>query len=348
MAKLSIEDQLAALKKLATASLSAEELEQHLRPFLKQANNLIVARAADIAREFDARRLLPELMAAFEHFLGAPGKSDPQCWAKNALSKALHHLGCDRSALFLCGMRTQQYEPTWGGQSEVAGTLRANCAHALIDCHEITHHVLLLHLLELVADPDKAVRAEVLRAITQAGGESAALLLRMRALTASKEEDAAVIGQCFAGLLSLEGTSEGTGAITFVAGFLSDQDDLSAEAAIALGETRTPEALSALLARLQKPETAIQVPRGRTRRSDTLLAPAFAAVLLSSIALTRQPEAIDTLLDLVAKESSYAEPAIEALANAAFGTEVQARLAAIVAKLDSPRITRIFQQHFST
>ncbi len=344
MAKLSIEDQLGTLKNLQTASLQAGELEERLRPFLKQTNNLIVARAADVARELDARTLLPDLISAFEQFLAAPHKSDPQCWAKSALSKALHHLGCDRSALFLQGTRTYQYEPTWGGQSEVAGTLRANCAHALIDCHELTHQALLLHLLELVADPDKSVRAEVLRAIAQAGGDSAGLLLRMRALTATKDEDAAVIGQCFAGLLSLEGAA----AIPFVAKFLSDQDDLSAEAAIALGETRTPEALSALLARLQKTDTPTENTRSRPRRLEGLLEPTFAAILLSSIALTRQPAAVDTLLDMVAAESSYAEPAIEALANAAFGQEVQQRLAAVVARVDSPRITRAFQDHFSS
>jgi hypothetical protein len=344
MAKASIEDQLAILRQLRASAGSDEpaEIADKLRPFLRQANNLLVGRAADLARELDARVLLPDLVSAFERFLDAPAKSDPQCWAKNALSKALHHLGCDRSALFLEGMRLHQYEPVWGGQSDVAGTLRANCAHALIDCHELTHQDQLLHLLSLAADIDKAVRAEVMRAITAAGGDSAILLLRLRALTAGPEEDPSVIGQCYAGVLSLEGTA----AVPFVAQFLSNQDDCSAEAAVALGETRTPEALAALLACLRPAEPSEPLPRVRMRRPDTLLDPVFASVFLSSIALTRQPLAIETLLDLVASESSYAEAAIEALANAGFGEDVRQRLAIIVQKLDNARITRTHQRHF--
>jgi hypothetical protein len=343
MAKASIEEQLAAVKELRDASAAnrTQTLER-LRPFLKQQNNLVVARAADLVRDLDARELLPELISAFERFLKAPAKSDPQCWAKNALSKVLHQLGCDRSTLFIEGMRLHQFEPVWGGQSDVAGTLRANCAHALIDCQEITHHALLLHLLELVADQDRAVRAETMRAIAEAGGESAALLLRLRALTACDGEEAEVIGQCYAGILSLEGVA----AVPFIAQFLTLSYERSAEAALALGETRTEEALAALLACLQSPDLPEERARSRFRSADLPLEPEFAGVLLSSIALTRRPEAIETLLDFVATESDYAEDAIEALGNENFGAEVKQRLAEIVDKSDNSRIRRTFTRHF--
>jgi len=340
-ARVGIEAQLATLRELCGTVSDPQQTVERLRPFLKQTNNLIVARAADVACEMDARALLPELIAAFERFLDAPAKSDPQCWAKNALSKALHHLGCDNSALFIRGIRTHQLEATWGGQSDVAGTLRANCAHALIDCHELTHHALLLHLLELVADPDKSVRGEAMRAIAQAGGEAAALLLRLRILI-GKDEEPDVFGHCFAGLLSLEGTA----AVPFVARFLEDEDDRSSEAAVALGETRTPEAFAALLACLQRSSASHEFVPGRLRKLTGILEPAFAAVLLSSIALTRQAEAVETLLKLVENESTYAEDAIEALANAGFGEEVQRRLVALVQRIDNARINRCYQRHF--
>lgn len=339
MAKASIEEHLAALQELRATAAGAdkEEVAARLRAFLKQPNNLVVARAADLARELDLRALLPELIAAFQSFLDKPAKADPQCWAKNALSKALHHLGHDEAKLFLQGMRLHQYEPTWGGQSDVAGTLRSNCAHALIDCHELTYQTLLLRLLELIADEDKSVRAEALRAIAQAGGDSAGLLLRMRALL-PKDEDPSVIGQCYAGLLSLEGTA----AIPFVAQFLRNQDEFSGEAAVALGETRTPEAFAALLACLQSPRSP-----DKPFRPDAYLEPEFASVLLSSIALTRQPQAIETLLELVATESSYAEPALEALANAHYNADILERLKTSVDKLDSPRIHRYYNKYFA-
>jgi HEAT repeat protein len=348
MSKASVEEQLASLQALRVASVSLDQqaAAARLRPFLQQPNHLVVARAADLARELECHPALDDLIAAFRRFLEGPEKKDPQCWAKNALSKAMHQLGCDDARLYLAGLRLHQYEPVWGGQSDVAGTLRANCAHALIDCHQLSHHALLLHLLEVVTDDDKSVRAEALRAIAQAGGESAMLLLRLRALTAG-EEDPSVIGHCYAGLLSLEGVA----AVPFVAKFLRKQDDFSAEAAVALGETRTPEALAALLACLRPSSEARdvspRVPRVRAYPGkDAFLEPWFATVLLSAIALTRQPEAVDSLLTLISEESSHAEAAIEALASAGYGKDTLDRLATIVHCLDNARITRTYKQHF--
>ena len=342
MSKASIEAQLEAIRQLRTAGPSPETAGR-LQPLLRHPNNLVVARAADLARELDLRETLPELIAAFPRFLEDAAKKDPQCWAKNALSKALHHLGCTDAQLFLQGLRMHQYEPVWGGQSDVAGTLRANCAHALIDCPELTHQALLLHLLEVVNDADKSVRAKAIRAIASAGGDSAILLLRLLALTAAEKEPE-VMGHCYAGLLSLEGTA----AIPFVAQFLAKQDDFSAEAAVALGETRAPEALTVLLQCLHpSKDSALKTPRARPRLGrETPLEPYFAGVLLSAIALTRQPEAIDTLLALVAEESSYAEAAIEALANANFGDDVKAKLSTIVTRLENTRITQTHKRHF--
>lgn len=350
MSKPSVEDQLASIRELRLSGGDPADVAAQLKIYLPQKNNLVVARAADLARDLDLRELLPDLAAAFQRFLDAPdkpsssskndktSKTDPQCWAKNALSKALHHLGCEDAGLFLRGMHTHQFEPVWGGQSDVAGTLRANCAHALVDCHELTHHAMLVHLLDLVADKDKAVRAEIVRAIAAAGGDGASLLLRLRALTPGREEPE-IIGHCYAGILSLEGVP----AVPFVARFLVDQNDYSAEAALALGETRTPEALEALLACLRPPADSASP---RSWRPQPYLEPDFAAALLTGIALTRHATAIDTLLDLVTTESSYAEPALEALATANFGDEVKDRLTAVMAKIDNTRINRTYQRVF--
>jgi hypothetical protein len=355
MSKLSVEDQLVSIQKLRASGGEQAEIAAQLKLFLQQKNNLVVARAADLARDLDLRELLPNLATAFERFLDAAenatpsaktdktSKSDPQCWAKNALSKALHHLGCQDAGLFLRGMRTHQFEPVWGGQSDVAGTLRANCAHALVDCHELTHHATLVHLVDLVADKDKTVRAETMRAIAAAGGDGASLLLRLRALTASAEPAESrpeIMGHCYAGLLALEGVS----AVPFVARFLEAQDDCSAEAALALGETRTPEALDALLTCLRPPtpESAAK----RSTRPQLHLEPDFAIALLTGIALTRYAKAIDTLIELVATESNYAEPALEAIATANFGEDVKERLASVMAKVDNTRIHRTYQRVF--
>ena len=52
-------------------------------------------------------------------------------------------------------------EPVWGGVSDTAGTLRATCALALVQCRSLTDTDLLSRLIELIGDKDKAVRAEV-------------------------------------------------------------------------------------------------------------------------------------------------------------------------------------------
>ncbi len=344
MSRISVEEQLAALQLLRSEApdRSSAAVITQLRPYLLQQNNLVIARAADLARELELSPLLNELIAVFRRLLDAPPKKDPQCWAKNAVSKALHHLGCDDSTLFLQGMRVHQFEPVWGGQSDVAGTLRSNCAHALVDCRQLTHQALLLHLLELADDEDKAVRAEAIRAIAAAGGDGAILLLRMRALAASSEPPESrpeIMGHCYAALLSLEGTA----AIPFLVRFLKAQDDCSAEAALALGASRTPEALDALLRYLQPPADTIAP---RISHPPVYLEPAFAVALLTGIALTRHPKAIDTLLELVATESTLSEAALDALATANLGSDVTDRLAAIVNRLESSRMTRLHHKYF--
>src|SRR5262249_47078377 len=131
-----------------------------LRKALTNRNNFIVGKAADLAREFRLLILIPELLAAFDRFFEIPEKTDPQCWAKNAISRALAVFEYQEAEVFLRGMRHIQMEPVWGGRSDTAGTLRATCALALVQCRSLTEADLLTHLVELLADTDKAVRAE--------------------------------------------------------------------------------------------------------------------------------------------------------------------------------------------
>jgi hypothetical protein len=73
-------------------------------------------------------QLTPELLIAFDRFFENPAKTDPQCWAKNALSRALTGFEHQDAAVFLRGMRHIQLEPVWGGTSDTAATLRSTCA----------------------------------------------------------------------------------------------------------------------------------------------------------------------------------------------------------------------------
>src|SRR5271170_5965182 len=111
--KRSFEQQLAALDEVK--HLSVEAAVEPLRKALTHRNNYIVAKAADLAVKFHLVQLLPDLLGAFGRFFTDPVKTDPQCWAKNALSRALAALGCQDVDVFLRGMRHIQPEPVWGG-----------------------------------------------------------------------------------------------------------------------------------------------------------------------------------------------------------------------------------------
>ena len=251
--------ELAELEALKSALLSSAAPEQvaieTLRKMLAHRNNFLVSKAAKLVAEAELVALLPDVLAAFDRFFIDAAKTDPQCWAKNALSKALVKLGHRSKDEYLRGMRHHQMEPVWGGQSDTAGALRGTCTHALVDCPGISDADLLTALLEPLTDTDKTVRMEAARAIAQVGGVSAALLLRLRALLGPAlrdpglrdQDEPEVLGAVYSSLLSLEGVA----AIPLVAAALEDGDDSSAEAAFALADQRSPEALAVLLTRLR-------------------------------------------------------------------------------------------------
>src|SRR5947199_34262 len=114
--KRKFEAQLAALD--ALRQLPPEARLVPLRKALTNGNNFIVAKAADLAREFQLTQLTPDLLTAFDRFFNDAGKTDPQCWAKNALSRALAAMEHQDEEIFLRGMRHIQMEPVWGGQSD--------------------------------------------------------------------------------------------------------------------------------------------------------------------------------------------------------------------------------------
>src|ERR1035437_6022911 len=222
----------AALKAGAAADAAVVE---DLRKALAHRNNFLVSKAARMVADAELFALLPDALTAFDRFFIDAAKSDPQCWAKNALVKTLVKLEHRQKEAYLRGLRHHQMEGAWGGASDTAGALRGTCTHALVDCPGISDADLLTILLEPLVDIDKTVRMEAARAIGQVGGVSAALVLRLRALLGKDEPE--VIGATYSALLVVEGER----AIALVAAALKEGDDLAAEAAFALAEMRSEE-----------------------------------------------------------------------------------------------------------
>lgn len=298
----------------------------HLRGALTHRNNFLVSKAARLVAGCELTQLLPDILTAYNRFFHDAAKTDPQCWAKEALAKALVKLGHRSKDEYLRGMRHHQMEPSFGPPVNTAGGLRATSAHALVDCPGISDADLLAALLEPFTDNDKTVRMEAARAIAAVGGVSAALLLRLRALLggALVEAEPEVMGSVFSSLLSLEGSQ----AIPLVSKSLESGDDLAAEAAFALAELHSAEALAALLARLRA-------------GAD----PWFTGVLLSAIALTRLPAAIDFLLATISGDERPAPEAIEALSRIVPNDELRLRMQQAVEQADSMRLRQALRKY---
>ena len=324
MAHRGFDEQMGALEALSGHPLEPEDV-LFIKKSLSNRSNFLVAKAARLAEDNSLAALVPDLISAFQRFLVNAEKSDPQCWAKNALSRALPKLECRDKGLFLLGLHHHQMEPVWGGRSDTAGTLRANCAHALVACEGIDNDQLLLLLIDLLADADKSVRSEAIRAIAQIG-ELAVPVLRLRALIPG--EDPEVLSACFRALLDLNRAA----GIPFVSRFLDSADDTAAEAAFALAETHAEPALDALLDHHRHPVRAMADPW-------------FAGVLLSAIALTRLPRATDYLINLIEREDREAHIAIESIAKLSPSPEMTTRLITAVADVGSPRLSKTLREH---
>lgn len=235
-----VEEKIAAIDALRSAPANAVE---PLRKALRERNNLVCSKAGAVAGDLLLRDLIPDLLAAFERFMKDPAKSDPKCWAKNAIVKALKDLAFDDPAVYLRGIAHVQLEPVWGGSADSATALRGACALALVAC-SLPRDAILLHLADALADQEMRVRIDAARAIAQLPGQDSILMLRVKAQAGDKEP--AVVGQCLLSLLGIEPRA----SIPFVARFLTAKnEDLRFEAASALGECPELLAVETLIAR---------------------------------------------------------------------------------------------------
>ena len=179
-----------------------------------------------------------------------------------------------------------------------------------------TERDLLTHLIELLADKDKMVRVEIVRAIEQIGSVSCAVAASASRLGSDEPE---VLGACYGGILRIDGVR----AIPWVSRFLAAADDNAAEAALAIAGTHSLEGFDVL-----------------REVFDRAHDPWWRSVLLSAIALTRQEAALEFLLECVRKESLNAEPAIEAILRSMPSPDVVRRLEKLVGS--NPRLKRAF------
>ncbi|WP_295452545.1 hypothetical protein [uncultured Thiodictyon sp.] len=292
-----------------------------LRPALADPHYRLVAAAAGYAGDGLHYGLEPDLIAAFSRLADLPPARDPQCTAKGAIARALVALDCPDVAFFLAGIRLRQPEPAWGGSQDTAVDCRITCAVGLA---ATAYARALPELTRLLADPEPRVRAGVMDAIACCEPIAAESVLRTKAQVGDAEPE--VIGACLLALLRLDAVP----CAAFVAEFLDLGDPLLRElAALALGESRLPEALMEV-----------------RRRWDAAPYKGQAQLLLlKGAALHRSEAAFDWLLALVADgEHRIAELVLRDLAVYRGNERLRGRLVQALAGREDADLTALFQR----
>jgi hypothetical protein len=296
-------------------ALDALRSATDITPFLRHKNYRVVARAAEKAARMTTA-VAPDLIPAFRRFLNDPVKQDPGCVAKLAIAKALVELEDAAAEVYFAGARHVQMEPVWGGSSDTASELRGICAIGLV---RMGHPEGLLEAVRLLNDDEPEARIGALRAMSDSGKPEAELVLRFKA--ASGDSRPEVMAECFAALLRLGPRAR---AVPFVAEFLRRGNE---EAAIALGESRMPEAWTEL--RDAFPNSPIQ------------------SGILLGIALLRNDDAIEFLFERVAKDRErVGAVAIEALASYRGDGALRTRMQEIVKDKNSPALRKAFETYW--
>jgi HEAT repeat protein len=221
----------AKLDEIARADTSPENVAIVSRS-LEDTNPLVVARAADAARELELGQLIPQLEQAFLRFMALDPQNDKGCTAKIALVRALDGLDANTPDVFEAAIHYEQIEFVWDERVDVAASLRAIAAGGIGRMRHPEAMNLLVHLL---VDGEKIARMGAAQGLGCTGMHEAIGVLRLKALVGDKEAE--VVGECFASLLSLDKER----SIPFVARFLdSAEEEIKEAAALALGQSRHP------------------------------------------------------------------------------------------------------------
>ncbi len=278
-------DRLGELRHTDAPETGVEEVRQ----FLRNRSNLVVAKAAKVARELQIRALVPDMVGAFDKLMTDAPRLDKRCAATTEIVSALYELNYVEPAPYLVGLKHIQMEASFGPPVDEAAKLRAVSAQGLL---RTRHPEALAEVMQLLVDREPAARIGAVRALAVNGGEAGILLLRLKVLTG--EAESAVLGECFSGLLEASPVK----SVPFVAKYVDFEDgDVAQAAMLALGESRLPAAFEVL----------------RRKWAKTIAMP-VRRVLLTAMAVMKLDAAIAFLISLVETESIPAAAAvIEAL-----------------------------------
>ncbi|MFT5681150.1 MAG: HEAT repeat protein [Myxococcota bacterium] len=229
----------AALAALSALDPGAPEAVGHLRSALKNRSSHVVARAAEIIGRARLEGFDAAMLSAMERFYQDPVRTDPSCAAKLALLRALDQLDHTDNKPFLRASAHIQLEPAWGPPVDTAASLRACAIRAL---GRSVNDESLMVLGTALADDTPPVRRAAIEAILHRGDAAGAALLSLRARFL--DEDPIVRAECLAAMVRLAPEH----GLRQLVPMLEGSDPVEQElAALALGESRNPDALQALI-----------------------------------------------------------------------------------------------------
>ncbi len=328
-----LEERLDHISDLRRDPDSPETLEE-LRKGLTGREALVAARAARVAGDLGKDELVPEMLAAFDRFMEDPVKNDKGCLAKTAIAKALIEMEHSATALFRRGLRHVQMEGSYGGPTDAAVELRANCAIGLANSG---HPDTVVELVPLLLDEGLPARLAAAQGIGTFGGPAAEAVLRFKALAGDEEPE--VVTECLAGLLRLAPERSLELVKSFLKGSAATRErvrsghpPLKEAAILALGESRLEAAVPLLAAEWKR---CFDFESRRT-------------VLLALVTLRRET-ALDFLLSVIAEgEPSVARETITAMAILRHDEKLCERVEGAVERSRSPGELRShFEREFS-
>ena len=265
-------EQVRALQRLG--SLEALDIEA-LRKIVKGKHSFAITPATQLIINHRLTQLIPDLISTFNKMLINGEKTDPGCKAKWAIANTLYKLEQPDADLFLSGIRHIQLEPVWGGSEDTAPKLRSLCALGLVQSN---YYDALSELADLLVDPEHDARAGAARAIGYSENPAGIPMLRLKVNIGDIEPS--VMSECFIALLKLSGDQ----SPKVFAALENGTDQIRELAAIALSEARIPGTFEAIRQQWKKTRS-----------------PELRQSFLLSIAILRIDEAIDFLIDLVAR-----------------------------------------------
>jgi hypothetical protein len=305
MRKDPLKDTLQKIQELRSQESSAQGIAI-LQTMIKKQTGVVVAKAADLAVEWNAIELATDLHNAFERLNEDSLERDPQCWGKTAIIKALYELAWQDSKVFVQGCKIVQLEPVFGGKQDSAVSVRIASLQALVQLPVVDTGTVMSLLADLLADPSHKVRAEAARACMYCQPELVRPLLRLKIRMGDVEPR--VLGACFDSLLILDSSSE---TVALILEYTRSQNEvLQSEALASLASSSLAEAITAVT-HIYPTLKDIQVQR----------------ILLTSLGISSTQEAFSFLCNILGKgDTQEARWALEALKSKLHDEESKAQI----------------------